>query len=195
MKKSIFGWQEKHAMQRTTALLFTALVLTGGVSGATAELTHPTHSSPIALSADNTLLWSVNPDADSVSVIRTDTHQVVTTIGVGDEPQSVALDPDNCYAYVANAAAGTVTAIEITNPDPNQFAARVQRTVTTGAEPWHVVVSRTAGGSLWRTAARTPSRSCGAIRASGRSSGMWICATACATTPSASATFSRAVWR
>ena len=40
--------------------------------------------------------------------IRTDDEQGrCATIKVGDEPQSVALDPTNRYAYVANAAGST----------------------------------------------------------------------------------------
>ena len=38
--------------------------------------TQPTYSSPIALSADNQLVWSVNPDDNSVSVVRTDTNSL-----------------------------------------------------------------------------------------------------------------------
>src|SRR6188472_3201576 len=67
-----------------------------------------TYSSPIALSADGRYVWSVNPGADTVSVIRTSTNTVVKTIKTGDEPQSVALDPNNKWAFVANAAASTV---------------------------------------------------------------------------------------
>jgi YVTN family beta-propeller protein len=125
----------------TTPLLLAVLMLTGFVGYAKADFNHPTYSSPIALPADNKLVWSVNPDDDSVSVIRTDTNRVITNIGVGDEPQSVALDPDNQYAYIANAAAGTVTAIGIENPDPNHFEARIKRSFITGAEPWNIVVS------------------------------------------------------
>src|SRR3954447_16156149 len=54
-----------------------------------------TTSSPISMSRDGRLVWVVNPGADSVPVIRTSTNTVVRTIGVGDEPQSVALDPSN----------------------------------------------------------------------------------------------------
>jgi YVTN family beta-propeller protein len=106
-----------------------------------------TFSSPIAMSADNKLVWSVNSAGDSVSVIRTDTNQLITNIEVGDEPESVALDPRNAYAYVANAAGSTITVIRIKNADPNAFEAEVDRRagrrgqITTGAEPWDVVVS------------------------------------------------------
>lgn len=107
----------------------------------------PTNSSPIALSADNRLVWAVNSDDDSVSVIRTDLNTVITKIEVGDEPQGIALDPANRYAYVVNAAANSVTLIKITDPDPDSFAAAVDTAVgnggqlTTGAEPCNVVTS------------------------------------------------------
>src|SRR5262245_36918717 len=73
----------------------------------------PTHSSPIAISLNDRLIWVVNPSDDSVSVIRPDTNQRLAKIGVGHEPQSIALTPDGQYAYVANAAGGTVTVIRI----------------------------------------------------------------------------------
>ena len=40
-------------------------------SGIAAVFNRATNSSPITISADNTLVWSVNPDDDSVSVIST----------------------------------------------------------------------------------------------------------------------------
>ena len=106
-----------------------------------------TTSSPISLSADGRLLWVVNPGADTVSVIGTRANRVLRTIGVGNEPQSVAVDPSNRYAFVANAADGTVTVIRIIRAHPNRFRARVHRRVgrrgalLTGAEPWNVVAS------------------------------------------------------
>ncbi len=107
----------------------------------------PTHSSPIAMSLDGKLVWSVNPADDSVSVIRTDRDSVVAKIKVGDEPQSVALDPAGRYAYVANTAASSMTVIRIVNPAPNRFKAKVDPRfgpggrITTGAEPWAVVAT------------------------------------------------------
>ena len=107
----------------------------------------PSASSPIVMSRDGALVWTVNPGADSVSVIRTDTNRVVAKISVGDEPQSVALDPAGRYAYVANAAASSMTVIRITNPRPARFAARPdprfgpKGRITTGAEPWDIVAS------------------------------------------------------
>ena len=102
----------------------------------------PTTSSPITLSRDGRLAWVVNPGADTVSVIATATNTVVRSIGVGDEPQSVALDPSDRFAFVANAAGSSVTVIRITNRSPSgAFAARRERTLTTGAEPWNIVAS------------------------------------------------------
>jgi YVTN family beta-propeller protein len=106
-----------------------------------ATYSNPTTSSPISLSADNQLLWVVNPADNSVSVIRTDTKHVITKIKVGKEPQSVALDPRNRFAYVANAASNNVSIIRIHNSKPDYFKAVRIKQLTTGAEPWNVVVS------------------------------------------------------
>src|SRR6266568_5000263 len=99
----------------------------------------PTYSSTIAISLDDRLIWAVNPADDSVSVFRPDNNTRIAKIAVGDEPQSVALTPDGQYAYVAAAAAGTVTIIQINNPAWGAFSANVVATLTTGAEPWNVV--------------------------------------------------------
>src|SRR5712691_7224014 len=98
-----------------------------------------TYSSPIAISANDKLIWAVNPADDSVSVIRPDINTRIAKITVGDEPQSVALTPDGQYAYVANAAAGSVTIIQISDPAWGTFSASVVGALTTGAEPWNVV--------------------------------------------------------
>src|SRR5438874_7083878 len=98
-----------------------------------------TYSSPIAISANDKLIWVVNPADDSVSVIRPDNNTRIAKITVGDEPQSVTLTPDGQYAYVANAAAGSVTIIQISDPAWGTFTASVVGTLTTGAEPWNIV--------------------------------------------------------
>ena len=104
-----------------------------------AVYTEPTTSSPIALSNDKAFVWVVNPDEDSVSVINAGTDALVFRLTVGDEPQSIALDPDGEYAYVANAADNSVTVIRVTNTSP--FAAVVEEEFVTGAEPWNIVIS------------------------------------------------------
>jgi len=100
-----------------------------------------TYSSPIAVSQNDKLIWVVNPSDDSVSVMRPDNNTRITKITVGDEPQSVALTPNGQYAWVANAAAGTVTAILINDPAWGTFSATNVATLTTGAEPWNIVTS------------------------------------------------------
>jgi YVTN family beta-propeller protein len=99
----------------------------------------PTQSSPIAINATDRLIWVVNPADDSVSVIRPDNNTRLAKISVGDEPQSVALTPDNQYAYVANAAGNSVTVIKINDPAWGTFSATVEGQLSTGAEPWNVV--------------------------------------------------------
>jgi YVTN family beta-propeller protein len=101
----------------------------------------PTHSSPIAISADDRLIWSVNPNDNSVSVIRPDTNVRIAKIPVGLEPESVALTPDLGYAYVANAAGGTVSVLQINDPAWGTFSATVITNIPTGAEPWNIVCS------------------------------------------------------
>jgi DNA-binding beta-propeller fold protein YncE/mono/diheme cytochrome c family protein len=111
-----------------------------GSVGVAATFADATYSSPIALSNGGGFVWSVNPDDDSVSVIRTDTDQLAApAIRVGDEPQSIALDPNGQFAYVADAADSSVTVIKVTNTNP--FQASAVATFTTGAEPWNIVIS------------------------------------------------------
>ncbi len=101
----------------------------------------PTASSPIAISITDRLIWVVNPSDDSVSVIRPDNNTRLAKITVGDEPQSIALTPDNQWAYVANAAGNSVTVIQINDPAWGTFSANVVTNLTTGAEPWNIVCS------------------------------------------------------
>jgi YVTN family beta-propeller protein len=101
----------------------------------------PTYSSPIAVNATDRLIWVVNPSDDSVSVLRPDNNTRITNISVGDEPQSLAVTPDNQFVYVANAAGNSVSVIRIGDPAWGSFNASVVATITTGAEPWNVVCS------------------------------------------------------
>jgi YVTN family beta-propeller protein len=154
------GAQVDRATRPAGGLIQTILLAVGGLAfvlvlfllapagaGAAAHFPGSTYSSPIAMSAGGGLVWVVNPDVDTVSVIRTRDNKVVREIRVGDEPQGVALDPANRYAYVANAADSTVSVIRIKNANPARFSARIDKRVghrgalTTGAEPWNIVSS------------------------------------------------------
>jgi YVTN family beta-propeller protein len=119
-----------------------AALLLGSIAPAFAAVfTQPLNSSPIALSADQRLVWVANPRDDTVSVLRTDNNTVLATIPVGDEPRSVALDPNNNFAFIANAKGGTVTVIKVLNDSFANFNAARERTLVTGAEPWDIVIS------------------------------------------------------
>ncbi|MBV8454860.1 MAG: YncE family protein, partial [Deltaproteobacteria bacterium] len=123
------------------AALIVPLALLTLIGSTSAAAIHPTYSSPIALSADNKLVWSVNPADNSVSVIRTDINKLIKNIKVGLEPQAVALSPNGNFAYVADAAGNDVTVVRIVKSDPKAFQAYVYRYITTGAEPWNIVVA------------------------------------------------------
>ena len=128
---------KSHSLTATGLILITMLSLPARAQ----VYNRATYSSPIAVSQNDKLIWVVNPSDDSVSVIRPDNNTRITKITVGDEPQSVALTPDGQYAWVANAAAGTVTAIQISDPAWGTFSATVVTNLTTGAEPWNIVTS------------------------------------------------------
>src|SRR5262249_34390729 len=63
-----------------------------------------------------------------------DTPRMIGTVGVGREPNSVAVHPNNAKAYVANSLEGTVSVVDLNT-------LRVTRTITVGAEPMAVAVS------------------------------------------------------
>jgi len=104
-----------------------------------AVFTDPTNSSPIAISQNGNYVWSVNPDDDSVSVIRTADDVEVARVRVGESPQSVALDPNDNYAYVANAADNSVSVIRV--KQGVIFNPTFIKNIVTGAEPWNIVIS------------------------------------------------------
>lgn len=146
-------WSHGSSWRQGSAALLAALAAATTASGAEPKADgaaapavaygQPTYSSPIVLSADGKLVWSV-AGIGSVAVIRTDTNQLITKLGVGSgtaEPQSIALDPNNGYAFVANARAGNVAVIKIYNPSPGGFNALLEKTIRTGAEPWNIVIS------------------------------------------------------
>lgn len=136
------AWSARNCWQWADVLLMAIFLMAAVVPQATAAVfTQPTNSSPIALSADQRLVWVVNPRNDTVSVIRTDNNTVIATIATGDEPRSVALDPNNTFAFVANAAGNSVTVIRILNSSVANFSAALDRTIITGAEPWDIVIS------------------------------------------------------
>ena len=116
-------------------------LLAMAVASPASVFNHPTTSSPIALSRNDRFVFVVNPRDDTLSVICAPNGSIVATIAVGDEPRSVAVDPDNTFIFVANAASSNVTVIKILNATCAGWAAQVEKTIKTGAEPWNIVIS------------------------------------------------------
>ena len=91
-------------------------------------------SSPIAITANNTLLVNVNPTANTVSLFNILVNPPVklAEIPVGTEPVSVAIAGSK--AYVANSASGSVSVINLTTQ-------KVVNNITVGAEPMAVAAA------------------------------------------------------
>ncbi len=87
-------------------------------------------SSPITLSSDEHSVWVVNPDADSVTRVDTNTLTADTPIAVGREPWSLGVT-NNGSQVVLNRADGTLTVLEDSKSS----------TIKLGAEPGAVALS------------------------------------------------------
>jgi YVTN family beta-propeller protein len=106
-----------------------------------------TGSSPIAITAHNKFVWSVNPDNNSISVffVAKDANKKIAEIPVGEEPWCVAIqqhrrehdfdhgskknDDDDGKVIVTNMVSGTVSVI-----DSRQQ--KVADTIPVGHEPF-----------------------------------------------------------
>src|SRR6185503_20995255 len=143
MNTDIFTFSRCLRRWSSTRTFVILLALAAGLPGTVRAQVYdrPTYSSPIAISRDDKLIFSVNPGDDSITVVRPDNYTVITKIAVGDEPQSVALTPDGQYAYVANAKGNSVSIIHISNPAWGAFSATLVTNLITGAEPWNIVSS------------------------------------------------------
>jgi DNA-binding beta-propeller fold protein YncE len=106
------------------------------------ELFPQSRSSSIALTSDNTRVVVANRQKASVSVIRVrdngaDAEQKLAEITVGKEPRYVAISPDDKRAFVTSAVAGTMTAIDLTQPTP----VAIGNPVDVGIEPRGIAVT------------------------------------------------------
>ncbi|MBV1880690.1 MAG: beta-propeller fold lactonase family protein [Pseudomonadales bacterium] len=93
-----------------------------------------THSKNTALTQDGRFLWVVNPDLDSVTVIRTDINEVISTFEVGDEPRSLAITPSGSQIYVANSAGNSISVISVNKNNVDHFWAVSDEDVGSGGE-------------------------------------------------------------
>lgn len=90
----------------------------------------PGRPTRVALQPDGHYLW-VGTDAgegSGVTVLSTDTGELVRRIATGPGPHEIAFDDDGRHAYVTNGGAGTVTIVEVSG---------LQKiaTVETGSQP------------------------------------------------------------
>ena len=100
-------------------------------TGAKPDDSSPTYSSPIAITSDDRFIWAVNPENNSVSVIEVggDVDRKIREIAVGEEPQCVAITPDDEKVYVTNMVSGTVSVLDAAEQ-------RVIKTIWVGTEPF-----------------------------------------------------------
>jgi len=100
-----------------------------------------TSSQPLAMTADDAFLASVNPDNNSVSFfdLRLDRNRLLAEVPVQSEPNGVALLPDGSKAYVANTVSGTVSVILLNIP--NGLISRPYKHISVGTEPYGLALT------------------------------------------------------
>ncbi len=114
----------------------------GGAGGGSAGpvLQRPDRSTPIALTTDDAILVSVNPDNDTVSIFNTANRMKTATVntGAGSQPVSVSIHPNNTVAFVALRRSQElikITGINTINPQVDATRAAV------GSEPTGVALT------------------------------------------------------
>ena len=100
-------------------------------------LKRPSKSSAVAITGDDRYVVQVNPENDSITVIRTAADEKIAELAVGDEPSSVVIGPDDSTAYVALRAEAKVVKIQ----NVNTSSPSVAGTVDVGSEPTGVALS------------------------------------------------------
>jgi len=111
-------------------------------ASAFSRLANDSHSSSIALTADNRYLVVANRSSKSVSIFEVmdatgqDKQTKLIEVPVGTEPRYVTISPDDKFAYVSNAVSGTVSIISIAGAQ-----SKVVNTITVGSEPRGIAFS------------------------------------------------------
>ena len=91
-------------------------------------------SSCITIIPDGSMLLVTNPDSDTVSLVDTATHSLVSEIRVGIEPRSISISNDGLQAYVSNKGSDSLMVIDI----PTR---QVVHEIEIGDQPVGVIVS------------------------------------------------------
>jgi YVTN family beta-propeller protein len=95
------------------------------------------HSSKaLALTSDGSTLIAVNPDSNSITLIETATHSVLSEIPVGDDPRSVSVDDEKAMAYTANFGSDSISVIDLTSGEKTAE-------IIVGNRPYGVLVDPT----------------------------------------------------
>ena len=138
-------WTARRLIIGFVASLGLVLVLAGPADAR--KYSGATTSSPISLSADGKYLWSVNPGADTVSVIYTKTNKVIAQDQGGRRAGERRGRPEQPLRVRRERRIG------IRHGDPHHAGERAQAAgtpdrragskgqIVTGSEPWNVVVS------------------------------------------------------
>lgn len=79
-------------------------------------------------------IYVPNFNSDTVSIINSATHTIITNVNVGNGPQAVAITPDGTEAYVANNLSDNVTVINTTTH-------AVTTTIAVGAGPIFIAIT------------------------------------------------------
>lgn len=88
----------------------------------------------ITLNADGSILFTTNPDSNTLTLVDTATNQVIDEIPVGIDPRTVAVDSSRGLAFVANRGSSSVSVIDLTlREETNQ--------IPVGYHPYGVVLS------------------------------------------------------
>lgn len=86
------GHYQAKVQIRDPSGLITTDAITVTVTSALAGGPRPVNSGPIACDESNRLVWSVNPDNDTVTAMHADTLAVEFEVPVGNDPRGVAVD-------------------------------------------------------------------------------------------------------
>ena len=120
------------ALSLVIALFVVCLIATKAGSDA---LSNPKRSSSaIAITADGSTLFVVNPDSNSLTLVDTLTSEPIAEIGVGVDPRTVAIDERKSRAYIANRGSDSVSIVDLAEPS-------VIGTIEVGVRPYGIVVS------------------------------------------------------
>ncbi len=106
------------------------------VSSPDAVSKSPSSSSPIAVTSDDATVLVVNPLNNTVSILNVanDANQKAAEVKVGIEPQSVAISPDDKFAYITNQGSKSVSVVDLSSKSE-------VTQIPVGAEPYGIALT------------------------------------------------------